>query len=364
VSHELSRCRLQIGGVPVGADHPTFVIAEMSGNHGGSLARALSIVDAASSSGATAIKLQTYTADSMTLDTDAPGFVIEDPASLWFGRRLFDLYQEAATPYEWVPAIMERAADQGILCFSSPFDVNAVEFLDGLGVPCFKIASLENNDHALISAAASTGKPLIISTGASTLEEIDEAVDVARSAGCTELVLLKCTSSYPAEPDDIDLRAIPMLRERYGCEVGFSDHTRGIGVAVAAVAVGATVIEKHLTDDRAAGGVDAAFSMEPEEMRSLITECERARRALGLPQVRVSPSEASTRTRRRSLFVVRDLSAGAVLTDREVRSLRPNLGLPPSALRSVLGRSVAYDTEAGTPIAWSLLTESDSGGPE
>jgi len=346
---------LEIGGVPVGINHPPFVIAEMSGNHGGSLDRALGIVDAAARSGATAIKLQTFTADSMTLDTDAPGFVIEDPASLWHGRRLYDLYAEAATPYEWVPAIMDRAANRGLLCFSSPFDVEAVEFLDGLGVPCFKIASLENNDHALIAAAASTGKPLIISTGASTIEEVDEAVDVARSAGCTELVLLKCTSSYPAEPNEVDLRAIPMLRERYGCEVGFSDHTTGIGAAIAAVALGASVIEKHLTDKRSAGGVDAAFSIEPTEMGVLVAECERARKAVGVPELRILQSEAGTRARKRSLFIIRNLAAGDIVTHGHVRSLRPKLGLPPGALPSVLGLRVANDTQAGTPVTWSLF---------
>lgn len=350
---------MEIGGIPVGIEHPPFVIAEMSGNHGGSLERALAIVDAAARSGATAIKLQTFTADSMTLDTNAPGFVIEDPGSLWFGRRLYDLYNEAATPYDWVPVIMQRAADNGLLCFSSPFDVEAVEFLDGLGVPCFKIASLENNDHELITAAAGTGKPVIISTGASTLEEIDEAVEVARSAGCRELVLLKCTSSYPAEPDEIDLRAIPMLRERFGCEVGFSDHTTGIGVAIASVALGATVIEKHLTDDRAAGGVDAAFSVEPEDLLHLVTECDRARKSLGVGQVAVRPSEVNTRTRRRSLFLVRDVTKGQVLSKEDIKSLRPSLGLHPAALDNVMGLVATQSAAAGTPLSWELVASTD-----
>ena len=338
---------MDIGGIPVGIEHPPFVIAEMSGNHGGSLERALAIVDAAARSGATAIKLQTFTADSMTLDTDAPGFVIEDPGSLWFGRRLYDLYDEAATPYEWVPVIMQRAADHGLLCFSSPFDVEAVEFLDGLDVPCFKIASLENNDHALISAAAATGRPVIISTGASTLEEIDEAVEVARGAGCEELVLLKCTSSYPAEPEEIDLRAIPMLRKRYGCEVGFSDHTSGIGVAIAAVALGASLIEKHLTDDRTAGGVDAAFSAEPTEMMQLVAECGRARKSLGQEQIRVAERELGARSRKRSLYVSAPIRSGDAFSLENVRSIRPGGGLSPSLLAEILGKGATRNLEVG-----------------
>lgn len=347
---------MQIGGVPIGPDHPVFVIAELSGNHGGSLERALAIVDAAAHSGATAIKLQTFTADSMTLDSEAPGFRIEDPKSLWFGRTLYDLYAEAATPYEWVPVIMRRAEEQGLLCFSSPFDVDAVEFLDALDVPCFKIASLENNDFALISAAASKGKPLIISTGASTINEIDEAVEVAREAGCRELALLKCTSSYPADPGDIDLRAIPMLRDRYGCEVGYSDHTMGIGAATAAVALGATVIEKHLTDDRASGGVDAAFSTEPKEMMSLVGACDEARRALGVSELRVADSEQGARSRKRSLYVATDVPAGARIEPAQVRSGRPSNGLHPRHLDEVLRSRAVTDLSRGTPLTWSHLS--------
>lgn len=350
---------MQIGGIPVGRERPVFVIAELSGNHGGSLERALAIVDAAAHSGATAIKLQTFTADSMTLDSEAPGFRIEDPKSLWFGRTLYDLYAEAATPYEWVPVIMRRAEERGLLCFSSPFDVDAVEFLDALDVPCFKIASLENNDFALISAAASTGKPLIISTGASTLEEIDEAVEVARQAGCRDLVLLKCTSSYPADPGDIDLRVIPMLRERYGCEVGYSDHTMGIGAAIAAVALGATVIEKHLTDDRASGGVDAAFSMEPNALNSLVTACDEARRALGEPVLRVAESELGARSRKRSLFVAVDVPAGSRIEPSHIRSARPANGLHPRHLPDVLRSRAVTDLEQATPLMWSNLNRKE-----
>lgn len=346
---------MQIGGVPIGPDHPVFVIAELSGNHGGSLERALAIVDAAAHSGATAIKLQTFTADSMTLDSEAPGFRIEDPKSLWFGRTLYDLYAEAATPYEWVPVIMRRAEEQGLLCFSSPFDVDAVEFLDALDVPCFKIASLENNDFALISAAASKGKPLIISTGASTINEIDEAVEVAREAGCREIALLKCTSSYPADPGDIDLRAIPMLRDRYGCEVGYSDHTLGLGAAIAAVAVGASIVEKHFIDNRTAGGVDAAFSSEPQEMHAMVNQFEVARRALGSPVLTIRPGEFGSQSRKRSLFYCSNLDAGSQISAHDVQTLRPSLGLSPRELHSVIGRRLTRSVRSGEPVTRESL---------
>lgn len=347
---------MQIGGIPIGQEHPVFVIAELSGNHGGSLERALTIVDAAARSGATAIKLQTFTADSMTIASDAPEFRIENPESLWFGRTLYDLYAEAATPYEWVPVIMRRAAERGLLCFSSPFDVHAVEFLDALDVPCFKIASLENNDFALIEAAASTRKPLLISTGASTTDEVDEAVEVARAAGCRDLALLKCTSSYPANPSDIDLRAIPMLRERYGCEVGFSDHTMGIGVSTAAVALGATIVEKHLIGDRASGGVDAAFSAEPEEMLALVRACNEALRALGSNELRITVAEEGARSRKRSLYVAVDVAAGSQMAPEHVRSGRPDIGLHPRHLKQVLQSRAAVDLARDTPLTWAQLT--------
>lgn len=346
---------MQIGGIPIGQEHPVFVIAELSGNHGGSLERALAIVDAAERSGVTAIKLQTFTADSMTIDSDAPGFRIEDPESLWYGRTLYDLYAEAATPYEWVPVIMQRAAERGVLCFSSPFDADAVEFLDALDVPCFKIASLENNDFALIEAAASTGKPLLISTGASTIDEVDEAVEVARAAGCRDLGLLKCTSSYPANPDDVDLRAIPLLRDRYECEVGFSDHTIGIGVSTAAVALGATIVEKHLIDNRATGGVDAAFSAEPEEMQALVGACDQARRALGAPELRISVAEQGARSRKRSLYAAADIPKGAPFQGTHVRSARPSGGLHPRHLAELPNACAAIQLSAGTPLLWSHL---------
>ncbi len=346
---------MRIGDRDVGAGAPPFVIAEMSGNHNGSFERALRIVDAAADAGASAVKLQTYTADTMTLDSDQPGFVIEEPTSLWYGRRLYDLYEQAHTPWEWHEPLMQHARERGLLCFSSPFDASAVGFLEGLDVPCYKIASLENVDHPLIRTVATTGKPMIISTGASTLEEVDEAVQVARDAGCDDLVVLRCTSGYPAPADEANLRAIPMLRERYGCEIGLSDHSLGIGVALAAVALGATVIEKHLVDDRDAGGVDAEFSMEPAELARLVEEAERARRSLGTASFKPSASEAGARTRRRSLYITQDLKAGDELTAQNLRSIRPGFGLHPKYQDGLFGRRVLRDVRAGTPADWTLV---------
>jgi pseudaminic acid synthase len=346
---------MRIGGIEVGLGQSPFVIAEMSGNHNGSFERALRIVDAAAAAGATALKLQTYTADTMTLDSNRPGFVIEEPTSLWYGRKLYDLYGEAHTPWEWHPPIMQRARELGLLCFSSPFDASAVAFLEELDVPCYKIASLENVDHPLIQTVAATGKPMIISTGASTLQEVDEAVEVARDAGCHALVVLRCISGYPAPPDDANLRAIPMLRQRYGCEVGLSDHSLGIGVAIAAVALGATVIEKHLVEDRAAGGIDAAFSMEPDELARLIEEADRARRSLGTPNFVPAASEAGARTRRRSLYITEDLEAGDELTVHNLRSIRPGFGLHPKHHDELIGQRVVRALSAGTPADWALI---------
>jgi pseudaminic acid synthase len=329
-----------------------YVIAEMSGNHNQSLERALEIVDAAAASGADALKLQTYTAETMTLDCDMPGFVIEDPASLWAGRRLFDLYQEAHTPWAWHRPIMERAAQHGMHCFSTPFDASSVDFLETLGAPAYKIASFENTDLALIRKVAATGKPLVISTGMATAAEIEEAVAVVREAGCGELVLLKCTSTYPAAAANTNVLTIPHMRSLFGCEVGLSDHTQGCGVAVAAVALGATVIEKHFTLRRADGGVDAAFSMEPAELRQLREETERAWQALGNVSYGPTPAELKSLQFRRSLYIVQDVSAGTALTARHVRAIRPGHGLPPKALPTVLGMTVKCDLVRGTPLSW------------
>lgn len=346
---------MKIAEREIGAGVRPYLIAEMSGNHNQSLERALEIVDAAAASGADAIKLQTYTADTMTLNIDAPGFVIEDPNSLWVGRQLYDLYDEAHTPWEWHRPIMERARSHGIHCFSTPFDETAVDFLEELGVPAYKIASFECTDLPLIRKVASTGKPMIISTGMASLTEIDEAVRAARAAGCSDIVLLKCTSTYPATADNTNIRTIPTLREAFGTEVGLSDHTMGCGVAVASVAFGAVVIEKHFTLRRADGGVDSAFSLEPAELANLRIESERAWQSLGKVSFGASKAEAKSIQFRRSLYIVKDLKAGETLTAENVRTIRPGFGLPSKHLEQVLGCVVRNDVSRGTPMSWSLI---------
>ena len=345
----------EIAGRSFGGGRPPFVIAEMSGNHNQSLDRALAIVDAAANAGAHAIKLQTYTADTLTIDAQGAGFTIADGESLWQGRRLYDLYREAHTPWEWHGPIFEHARAKGLLAFSSPFDETAVDFLETLGVPAYKIASFENVHLPLIRKAAATGKPLIISTGMATRDELDEAVTAARGAGCRDLVLLKCTSTYPATPENTNLATIADLRARYGCEIGLSDHTMGIGVATAAVAMGVAVIEKHFTLARADGGVDSAFSLEPLELSALVTETARAAAAIG--EISYGPTDAERRSLvfRRSLYVVLDLQPGDALTPESVRIIRPGLGLPPKDLDRVLGRRVRTHVSRGTPLSWDLI---------
>ena len=344
-----------IEGREVGRDSPPFVIAEMSGNHNQSLDRALEIVEAAAKSGAHALKIQTYTPDTMTLDLDEREFHISDPNSLWTGTSLYKLYGEAYTPWEWHKAIFDRARELGIIAFSTPFDDTAVDFLENLDVPCYKIASFENTDLPLIRRVAATGKPLIISTGMATVAELDDTVRAAREAGCKDLILLKCTSTYPATAENTNILTIPHLRELFGCEVGLSDHTMGLGVSVASIALGATVIEKHFTLRRADGGVDSTFSMEPVEMAQLVVETERAWQALG--QVSYGPTEAEKKSVqfRRSLYVVKDLKAGNVLTRENVRAIRPGLGLPTKYLEPVLGKSVKHDVKRGTALEWEML---------
>jgi pseudaminic acid synthase len=346
---------ITIGHRPVGSDARPYLIAEMSGNHNQSLDRALAIVDAAASAGADAIKLQTYTADTMTLNVRAPGFVIEDPNSLWAGRQLYDLYNEAHTPWEWHKPIMARAHSLGLHCFSTPFDDTAVDFLMELGVPAFKIASFEVTDIPLIRKVAATGKPMIISTGMATLAEIDAAVTAARAAGCKELVLLKCTSTYPATPENTNISTIPHLQAAFGCEIGLSDHTMGCGVAVGAVALGATVIEKHFTLRRADGGVDSTFSLEPAEFKLLRDETERAWQAMGKVTYGGTAAEEKSKAFRRSLYVAQNMAAGEIFTQENLRAVRPGFGLPPVFYDQVIGRKAVRDLPIGTPVTWECL---------
>jgi pseudaminic acid synthase len=346
---------ITIGDRKIGVGEVPFVIAEMSGNHNQSLDRALEIVTAAAKAGAHALKLQTYTADTMTLDIYENEFVVSDPKSLWVGRSLYDLYQEAYTPWEWHKPIMDRCAELGMMCFSTPFDTTAIDFLESLNVPCHKIASFENIDLPLIRRVAATGKPVIMSTGMTTLSELDEAVTAAREAGCKDLILLKCTSNYPADPVNTNLHTIPHMRELFGCEVGLSDHTMGIGVPVASVALGATVIEKHFTLSRADGGVDAAFSLEPAELASLMVETHRAWQSLG--QINYMPTESELKSLcfRRTLYITEDLPAGTILTLQNVRAIRPGMGLKPKFFDVVLGRPVKQAVKRGTPLSFDLL---------
>jgi N-acetylneuraminate synthase len=339
----------------VGNSHPPFVIAEMSGNHNQSLERALEIVEAAAKTGAHALKIQTYTPDTMTLDLDEREFHISDPKSLWAGTSLYKLYGQAFTPWEWHEAIFKRAKELGIIAFSTPFDATSVDFLESLDVPCYKIASFENTDLPLIRKVAATGKPMIISTGMASIAELDDTVRAARQAGCKDLVLLKCTSTYPATADNTNILTIPHMRELFGCEVGLSDHTMGVGVSVASVALGATVIEKHFTLNRADGGVDSSFSMEPAEMTQLVVETERAWQALGSVAYGPTAAEQKSIVFRRSLYVVKDLQAGEKLTTDNVRAIRPGLGLPTKYLDQVLGKTIKQSVARGTALSWDMM---------
>jgi len=345
----------KIAGRPIGRNYAPFIIAEMSGNHNQSLERALEIVEAAAKTGAHALKIQTYTPDTMTLDLDEREFHISDPNSLWAGTSLYKLYGEAYTPWEWHKPIFDRARELGIIAFSTPFDDTAVDFLESLDVPCYKIASFENTDLPLICRVAATGKPLIVSTGMATVAELDETVRAAREAGCKNLILLKCTSTYPATAENTNILTIPHLRELFDCEVGLSDHTMGLGVSVASVALGATVIEKHFTLNRADGGVDSAFSMEPAEMAQLVVETERAWQALGHVSYGPTEKEKKSLVFRRSLYVVKDLKVGETLTKENLRAIRPGYGLPPKYLPALLGRRLVKDVKMGTAMSWDLI---------
>lgn len=339
----------------IGSGHPPFIIAEMSGNHNQSLDRALAIVEAAAKAGAHAIKLQTYTADTMTLDIAEREFFINDPDSLWKGKSLYELYKAAYTPWEWHKPIFERCRELGLIYLSTPFDETAVDFLEELDIPCYKIASFENTDIPLIRKVAATRKPMIISTGMATIAELDETVRTVREAGCRDLILLKCTSSYPATPENTNILTIPHMAKLFDCQVGLSDHTMGIGAAVASVALGATVIEKHFTLSRADGGVDSAFSMEPDEMRTLVAETKRAWQALGKISYGPTEKEKASLQFRRSLYVAKDMKAGDVFTKENLRAVRPGFGLPPKYYERLLGRKVNADINRGTPMKWEYL---------
>jgi pseudaminic acid synthase len=346
---------------PVGPGHPVYIVAELSANHGGDFQRALRLVEVAKEAGADAVKLQTYTADTLTLDSDAEAFRVRG-GTLWDGRTLHDLYREAHTPWEWQPKLKARADELGLDLFSSPFDANAVEFLERMGVPAHKIASFEIVDLELIRCAAGTGKPLIISTGMASREEIGDAVRTARDGGAAGVALLKCTSAYPAPPEEMNLRAIPALAKAFDVPVGLSDHTMGTAVAVAAVALGACIVEKHFTLSRSMGGPDTAFSLEPEELRDLVQAVRKAEAALGSAEHGVGEAEARSRAFRRSLFVVRDVKRGEPFTSENVRSIRPADGLAPRHLSSVLGRLARRDVERGTPLSWELVGGTAGGG--
>lgn len=332
-----------------------YIIAEMSGNHNQSLERALAIVDAAAMAGAHALKLQTYTADTITLDVRGGEFEIQDQNSLWAGKNLHDLYKQAYTPWEWHKPLFDRAKEMGMMAFSSPFDETAVDFLESLDVPAYKIASFENNHIPLIKKVASTGKPIIMSTGMATIAELDEAVTAARQAGCKDLTLLKCTSTYPATPANSNILTIPHMKQLFGCEVGLSDHTMGVGVAVAAVAHGASVIEKHFTLSRAEGGVDSAFSMEPHELKMLVEETKRAWESLG--SITYGPTDAEKKSLcfRRSIYVAKDLKEGDVLTNKNLKIIRPGNGIAPKYFDLILGKHILCETKKGTAFAWDLL---------
>jgi pseudaminic acid synthase len=346
---------IHLGPVPAGPEHPPVIIAEVSGNHDGSLSKALDIVRAVADSGARMVKLQTYTADTITIDADTPAFRLSSGHDLWGGRRLYDLYREASTPWEWHEPIFSLARELGLVPFSSPFDPTAIDLLEKLEAPVYKVASSELVDIPLIRRMAETGKPIIISTGMGTLAEIDTAVRAARGTGNEKIIVLACTASYPAPPEESNLRRMPLLASTLGVQVGLSDHTLGIGAAIAAVALGATVVEKHVTLERASGGVDSAFSLEPAELAALVRESTAAWAALGTGLVGPTEHEREGLRFRRSLFVVADVKAGDAITAENVRSIRPAGGLSPDEMATVTGRVFRTDVPRGTPLTWDLI---------
>lgn len=352
---------LQIKNRVIGKKSDPFIIAELSGNHSHSLERALAIIDSAAKAGVDALKLQTYTAETLTIAHDSPDFIINDENSLWRGRTLYDLYQEAYTPWEWHKPIFDRCRELGLLCFSTPFDETAVDFLEELETPCYKIASFENNHIPLLRKVAKTGKPVIISTGMASLAELDLAVQTIREEGCEDLILLKCTSNYPASPEDSNIKTIPHMQQLFQCQVGLSDHTLGIGTALASVAMGATVIEKHFTLSRADGGVDAAFSLEPHEMQALVEESKNAWQALGSVSYGPTEKEKSSLKFRRSIYISEDMKAGDVFTQNNIRVIRPGYGLSPRYYDLLLGKRINTDTPKGTPVSWELVLSQGDG---
>ncbi|MFA6988647.1 MAG: pseudaminic acid synthase [Candidatus Gastranaerophilaceae bacterium] len=351
---------MKIANNTIGKEYKPFIIAEMSGNHNQSIERALKIIEVAAESGVDALKLQTYTPDTMTLDLSDREFFIEDEDSLWKGESLYNLYQKAYTPWEWHKPIFDKCRELGIIGFSSPFDFTSVDFLEELNVPCYKIASFENIDLPLIKKVAKTGKPVIMSTGMANLAELYEAVKTLKENGCENIVLLKCTSTYPATPENTNILTIPHMKTLFpDCEIGLSDHTLGIGTSIAGVTLGATIIEKHFTLSRAEGGVDADFSMEPQEMKQLVVETERAWQSLGKVSYDLSEKEKASLKFRRSLYISKDINKGEVLTENNLRSIRPGYGLPPKYYETLLGKKVFKNIKKGTPTSWDFIREND-----
>ncbi len=346
---------MKINKTAIGLDHKPFIIAEMSGNHNQSLERALKIVEAAAKAGADALKLQTYTADTITLDINKAEFLITDQKSLWKGKTLYQLYSEAYTPWEWHKPIMEYANKLGMICFSSPFDNTAVDFLEDLNVPAYKIASFENSHIPLLKKVASTGKPMIISTGLASISQLDETIKVIRSSGCKDFMLLKCTSTYPSPPKNTNVITIPHMRQLFDCEIGLSDHTMGIGAALAAIAHGATAIEKHFTLNRNDGGVDSAFSLEPDELKKLVIESKRSWESIGIVHYGPTQDEKKSLVFRRSLYISSNIQKGDTINKNNLKVIRPGLGLEPKYYSIVMGKKVSKNVKAGTPFSWDLI---------
>ncbi len=344
---------IQVGNCTIGPGAPPFIIAEISGNHNQSVERAHKLIDAIADTGAQAVKFQTYTADTLTLNETTPDFVIDDPSSPWNGETLYALYEKAHTPWEWHGELFQHARERGLIPFSTPFDETAVAFLEELDTPIYKIASFENNHFPLIREVVKTGKPLIVSTGAATLEDIEEMTQVLKTEGCESFILLKCTSTYPAPPHSSNVLTIPAMQERFGCHVGLSDHTLGIGVPIAAVAQGAVVIEKHVTLDRNDGGVDAAFSLEPSELKSLVQESKRAHESLGEVQYGIQKEEEKSIRFKRSIYVSKDIKQGETFSKENIRIVRPGYGIQPKHYEDVLGKVATSDITAGTALAFT-----------